>query len=118
MAGRPRQFDRDQALIKARNLFWRQGYEGTSMSDLVAELGIASARIYKAFGSKEQLFREAIADYENQEGSFCGSGLSRWGHSAGYPPDAINGCGSPVLPSGFAARMYGGGLCSQRQRRK
>ena len=57
MAGRPREFDRELALLKARNLFWRQGYEGTSMSDLVAELGIASARIYKAFGSKEQLFR-------------------------------------------------------------
>lgn len=71
MAGRPREFDREQALLKARNLFWRQGYEGTSMSDLVAELGIASARIYKAFGSKEQLFREAIASYETEEGGFA-----------------------------------------------
>ncbi|MCI1033957.1 TetR/AcrR family transcriptional regulator [Raoultella terrigena] len=71
MAGRPREFDRELALLKARNLFWRQGYEGTSMSDLVAELGIASARIYKAFGSKEQLFRQAIADYENREGGFA-----------------------------------------------
>ncbi|MGO2570633.1 MAG: TetR family transcriptional regulator, partial [Serratia proteamaculans] len=44
MAGRPREFDREQALLKARDLFWRQGYEGTSLSDLVAELGIASAR--------------------------------------------------------------------------
>lgn len=66
MAGRSHQFDCDQTLIKSRNLFWRQGYEGTSMSDLVAELGIASARIYKAFSAKEQLFREAIADYESQ----------------------------------------------------
>ena len=79
MAGRPRQFDRDRALIKARNLFWRQGYEGTSMSDLVAELGIASARIYKAFGSKEQLFREAIAHYENEEGSFADRALTTEG---------------------------------------
>ncbi|AGJ87462.1 TetR/AcrR family transcriptional regulator [Raoultella ornithinolytica] len=71
MAGRPREFDREHALLKARNLFWRQGYEGTSMSDLVAELGIASARIYKAFGSKEQLFRQAIAHYESQEGGFA-----------------------------------------------
>ena len=71
MAGRPREFDREYALLKARNLFWRQGYEGTSMSDLVAELGIASARIYKAFGSKEQLFRQAIVHYESQEGGFA-----------------------------------------------
>lgn len=41
------------------------------MSDLVAALGIASARIYKAFGSKEQLFREAIGHYEQQEGGFA-----------------------------------------------
>jgi AcrR family transcriptional regulator len=71
MAGRPREFDREQALLQARNLFWRQGFEGTSMSDLVAELGIASARIYKAFGSKELLFREAIAHYEAHEGGFA-----------------------------------------------
>lgn len=71
MAGRPREFDREQALLKARDLFWRQGFEGTSMSDLVAELGIASARIYKAFGSKELLFREAIEHYETHEGGFA-----------------------------------------------
>ncbi|CAI0796126.1 Bacterial regulatory proteins, tetR family [Serratia ficaria] len=76
MAGRPREFDREQALVKARDLFWRQGYEGTSMSDLVAELGIASARIYKAFGSKEQLFREAVASYESHEGGFADRAFS------------------------------------------
>ncbi len=71
MAGRPREFDRDTALNDARDLFWRCGYEGTSMSSLVATLGIASARIYKAFGSKEQLFREAVAHYEENEGGFA-----------------------------------------------
>ncbi len=76
MAGRPREFDREQALLKARDLFWRQGYEGTSLSDLVAELGIASARIYKAFGSKELLFREAVASYENHEGGFADRAFS------------------------------------------
>lgn len=76
MAGRPREFDREQALLKARDLFWRQGYEGTSMSDLVTELGIASARIYKAFGSKELLFREAIESYESREGGFADRAFS------------------------------------------
>ncbi|MDW5498336.1 TetR/AcrR family transcriptional regulator [Pseudomonas lundensis] len=76
MAGRPREFDREQALLKARDLFWRQGYEGTSLSDLVAELGIASARIYKAFGSKELLFREAVASYESHEGGFADRAFS------------------------------------------
>ncbi len=67
---RPREFDRDEALVKARDAFWARGYEGTSMADLVSELGIASARIYAAFGSKEDLFREAIGLYEAREGGF------------------------------------------------
>jgi AcrR family transcriptional regulator len=76
MAGRPREFDRQQALERARDAFWRRGYEGTSMSDLVAALGIASARIYAAFGSKEALFREAIALYEAGEGGFADRALA------------------------------------------
>lgn len=71
MAGRPREFDRDEALAKARDIFWRQGYEGTAMSDLVAATGVASASLYAAFGSKEALFREAIALYEREEGGFA-----------------------------------------------
>jgi len=75
MVGRPREFARDEALLKARDLFWKRGYEGVSMADLVAELGIASARIYAAFGSKEALFREAIANYEANEGGFADRAL-------------------------------------------
>lgn len=67
---RPREFDRAEALAKARDAFWTWGYEGTSMADLVSCLGIASARIYAAFGSKEALFREAIGLYEAGEGGF------------------------------------------------
>ncbi|AWH44008.1 TetR/AcrR family transcriptional regulator [Stenotrophomonas sp. ZAC14A_NAIMI4_1] len=77
MAGRPREFDRDQALRKAMLLFWQHGYEGTSMSALVEALGIASARIYAAFGSKEQLFREAVALYEDGEGGFAPRALEQ-----------------------------------------
>jgi AcrR family transcriptional regulator len=76
MAGRPREFDRDAALVKARDLFWSRGYEGVSMADLVQELGLASARIYAAFDSKEGLFREAIELYEAQEGGFADRALS------------------------------------------
>ncbi|WP_176039952.1 TetR/AcrR family transcriptional regulator [Burkholderia stabilis] len=71
MAGRPREFDRDMALKKAMLAFWRRGYEGTSMSDLVEVMGIASARIYAAFGSKEALFQEAVALYEQGDGGFA-----------------------------------------------
>jgi AcrR family transcriptional regulator len=76
MAGRPREFDRDAALLKARNAFWKRGYEATSMADLVDALGLASARIYAAFGSKGELFREAIAHYEAAEGGFADRALA------------------------------------------
>jgi AcrR family transcriptional regulator len=75
MAGRPREFDRNAALVKARDLFWSRGYESVSMADLVEELGLASARIYAAFSSKEELFREAVALYEAQEGAFADRAL-------------------------------------------
>lgn len=71
MAGRPREFDREAALRRARDLFWERGFEGVSMADLVDALGLASARIYAAFGSKEELFRETIELYEAQEGGFA-----------------------------------------------
>ncbi len=70
MAGRPREFDRDAALVRACDLFWQRGYEGVSMADLAATLGLASARIYAAFGSKEELFREAVQLYESHDGGF------------------------------------------------
>jgi AcrR family transcriptional regulator len=61
--GRPREFDRAEALEKAMRLFWSRGYDAVSMADLRAELGITQASLYAAFGSKEQLFREAVNLY-------------------------------------------------------
>lgn len=67
--GRPRAFDRDQALHCAMEQFWLHGYEGTSMTDLTTAMQINSPSLYAAFGSKEQLFREAVAHYNNTEGA-------------------------------------------------
>lgn len=67
--GRPRGFDRDQALQRAMEVFWEHGYEGTSISDLTAAMGIGPPSLYAAFGSKEQLFREAVELYDSLEGA-------------------------------------------------
>ncbi|MEJ1992554.1 MAG: TetR/AcrR family transcriptional regulator [Maritimibacter sp.] len=65
--GRPRKFDRDEALRQAMEVFWTNGYDGTSVAQLVEVMGIVSPSIYAAFGSKEELFREAVELYIEAE---------------------------------------------------
>ncbi len=62
-AGRPLGFDRDAALREAMLLFWRHGYEATSVSDLTKAMGITPPSLYTAFGDKKQLFLEAVQLY-------------------------------------------------------
>ena len=64
--GRPRSFDREQALERAMHVFWRQGYEATSVSDLTRAMHINPPSLYAAFGDKEQLYLEALARYQQQ----------------------------------------------------
>ena len=70
--GRPATFDRRAALDAAVPLFWRHGYEGASIAELTAAMGVAPPTLYAAFGSKAQLFREAMRHYHDT----CG-GLAR-----------------------------------------
>lgn len=67
--GRPRTFDRAEALRRAMEVFWEHGYEATSMTDLTAAMGISSPSLYAAFGCKEDLFREAVAYYNDTLGA-------------------------------------------------
>ena len=69
-AGRPREFDVEEALDRSLELFWRKGYEGTSMSDLTDALGITRASLYAAFNSKEALFRRVMDRYEARAGAY------------------------------------------------
>ena len=65
--GRPRAFDREEALRRAMTVFWARGYEGASVGDLTEAMGINKPSLYAAFGCKEDLFREAIALYDAVE---------------------------------------------------
>ena len=60
---RPRAFDEEEALDRAMELFWRHGYEGTSLSDLTAAMGINRPSLYAAFGNKEALFQRVLERY-------------------------------------------------------
>jgi AcrR family transcriptional regulator len=66
--GRPRGFDRQSALRRAMEVFWDKGYAGASIADLTGAMAIGSPSLYAAFGSKEALFREAVALYQSTEG--------------------------------------------------
>ncbi len=61
--GRPRGFDADEALERAMVVFWEQGYEGASLTDLTSAMGITKTSMYAAFGNKEELFRKALERY-------------------------------------------------------
>ncbi len=73
--GRPRAFDVDEALDRALDVFWRQGYEGTALSDLTAAMGINRPSLYAAFGNKEALFRKVLDRYAEGPAAYAARAL-------------------------------------------
>jgi len=61
---RPRSFEEDAVLDQAVQLFWERGYEGTSLADLEAHLGLGRQSLYNAFGDKQTLFLKALERYQ------------------------------------------------------
>ncbi|WP_028926639.1 TetR/AcrR family transcriptional regulator [Pseudonocardia acaciae] len=103
--GRPRAFDRRVALRRAMEVFWEHGYEGASIHQLTAAMGINAPSLYAAFNCKEVLFREAVALYDELEGAplreplaeeptarEAVAGLLRAGAIAYTAPGKPNGC--------------------------
>ena len=77
--GRPREFDRTEALNQAMKVFWQKGYTATSMNDLYEAMGIKSPSLYAAFGSKEDLYEEVLLHYEQSVAPRI------WGHMTSEP---------------------------------
>ncbi|WDH20156.1 TetR/AcrR family transcriptional regulator [Pseudomonas chlororaphis] len=69
--GRPIAFDRDQVLGLAAEVFWRLGYEGASMPELSAAMGITVQSLYAAFRSKAELYQQALEHYQRSTGAFA-----------------------------------------------
>ena len=62
---RPREFDTEEALDRATEVFWSKGYEATSLCDLIAAMGISKSSFYDTFGSKHELFLAALDHYNS-----------------------------------------------------
>ncbi len=69
MVGRPKQFERSEALTSALEVFWTKGYEATSVQDLVDAMGVNRGSLYDTFGDKHALFVEAVEHYLNDSTS-------------------------------------------------
>ena len=63
---RPREFDIDHALDRAMRVFWKHGYHGTSVADLMKAAGVQKQSLYCAFGDKHSLFVKSVEFYKNQ----------------------------------------------------
>ena len=73
--GRPREFDTEKALDRALLLFWRHGYEGTSLAALTKAMGINVPSLYAAFGNKEALFKRVVDRYIQKPASYLPNAL-------------------------------------------
>ncbi len=73
--GRPPAFDRETVLAAARDVFWEHGYDGSSIADLTASMGITPQSLYAAFQSKADLYREALDQYRRMPRPYPGNPL-------------------------------------------
>ncbi|GAB3875176.1 TetR/AcrR family transcriptional regulator [Kibdelosporangium lantanae] len=74
--GRPRAFDRAEALDKAIRVFWANGYDPTSITELTRAMNIGAPSLYAAFGDKRALFHEAVATYQATYGAFTAQAMA------------------------------------------
>ena len=88
---RSKEFDPERALSKAMNLFWRLGYENTSLEMLMREMGVAKQSLYDTFGDKRSLYMKALAHYRDQTNGEMQRMLSE----------------IPSIKDGFAKLLYG-----------
>ena len=100
---RPKQFDADEALGSAVELFWDKGYDGTSVADLCTRLHLSKASLYATFGSKRELYIRALDRY--MEGGL--------GPTA---PDVLSRPGSPLAAVRALVDSYAAALDDGRPR--
>jgi len=73
--GRPRGFDELEALEKATQVFWSKGYDGVTIDDLVAGMGVGRPSLYSVFGDKRTLFLRVLRAYAEEKGALAAKAL-------------------------------------------
>lgn len=101
--GRPREFDANDALDRAIEVFWRQGYGGTSLSDLTEAMGINRPSLYNAFGSKADTFKLAVDRYARIDMAYVDEALAEptaYATAQRYLLDNVDAVTTPGRPPG------------------
>ena len=73
--GRPRSFDESNALERAIQVFWSKGYDGVTIDDLVAGMGVGRPSLYAVFGDKRTVFLRALKAYAEMKGALAAQAL-------------------------------------------
>src|SRR3954447_24339387 len=73
--GRPRSFDETGALEKATQVFWSKGYDGVTIDDLVAGMGVGRPSLYAVFGDKRAIFLRVLKAYAERKGELAAKAL-------------------------------------------
>jgi AcrR family transcriptional regulator len=73
--GRPRSFDETGALEKATQVFWSKGYDGVTIDDLVAGMGVGRPSLYAVFGDKRAIFLRVLKAYAEKKGALAAKAL-------------------------------------------
>ncbi len=98
--GRPRNFDSDQALQSAVQVFWSKGYEATSLADLIDAMQISKSSFYQTFESKHQLFQNCINHYQGRFISDITDSLQSSKTGRAFIEDTFKGLADKARPSG------------------
>lgn len=91
-------FDEDTAVDRAMDLFWRQGYRGTTPQDLADAVGVGKGSLYNAFGSKHELFTRALDRYRDQQAVLVDQAL----HAPGPIKERIAAALETIIDMNFA----------------
>ena len=75
LRGRPRSFDETAALERATQVFWSKGYDGVTIDDLVAGMGVGRPSLYAVFGDKRAIFLRVLRAYAERKGALAAKAL-------------------------------------------